>query len=614
MRLRRLVLLFWLLPACGGGGGGGGPPDPPPTPYADLLESGLALAAAFPDAAAIGQRVLYPVSEIEMQADLNGDGDMLDRVVHELDVATDTTANLGLAVVGTILTSNLHLAFLVPEAGQGGTDLNGDGDTGDAVWYVYVPGAAAGVGTRINTAVATPATGLGGAGTRGGFVLLESETAQAADLNGDGDMLDVVGALFDGATLTVSPVIAGPQAPATPLVARNGRVLMAVAEAAAGATDLNGDGDATDIVLHVVDFNLGTPTFTRIGFPSGRAVANHPYALTDNAAVYFIDEMANGAIDFNLDGDTTDAILAVFDIAGGTGEATPITPALPTLAVAGDPQRGLGAGQARVLVGVSETANGATDLNADGDSTDSLLGWIDTTPGNQFTLNLVLLPLAQRPLRVDGTRGLFAVTEFGIGFTGADLNGDADANDSVLHMIDTVTNTTINLGVAIGSIDLAGTDAFVGVTEAAQGGTDLNGDTDTGDTVLSYFDLSDALPAERRLGVVAWSLTMFRLSPTELRVAMLMPEGQSANFNDLNNDGDTLDNFVELFAFDPTQSPPGPLTKTPFFAGIASLGTTAPLRAGNDVFVFPGAEVSAGADLNADGDQFDTALRYCRIR
>jgi hypothetical protein len=389
---------------------------------------------------------------------------------------------------------------------------------------------------------------------------------------------------------------------------------MAVDEAAAGGTDLNGDGDATDFVLHVADFNLGTPTFGRIAAPSGRAVANHPYALTDGAAVYFIDEMANGAVDFNLDGDTADAILAVFDIAGGTGEGTPTTAALPTLAVAGDPLRGLGTGTARALVGVSEAANAGTDLNADGDATDTLLAWIDTTPGNQFALNLVLLPLAQRPLRIDGTRGLFAVSEVGIGFTGADLNGDTDINDSVLHVIDTATGTTINLGVAIGSIALAGTDALVGVTEAAQGGTDLNGDTDTADTVLSYFDLADAVPAERRLAVVAWSLSMFRLSPTELRVAALMPEGQSANFGDLNADGDTLDNFVEHFKFDPTQSPPGPLAPTPSFAGIASLGTAAPLRAGNDVFVFPTSEVSAGEDLNADGDQFDTVLRYTRIK
>ena len=94
---------------------------------------------------------------------------------------------------------------------------------------------------------------------------------------------------------------------------------------------------------------------------------------------------------------------------------------------------------------------------------------------------------------MDGNLVVFGAFESRQGNT--DMNGDGDALDRVLHIHDTVTATTVNLGQA--------TDGFVNppdgnllsflVKETAQDNTDLNGDGDVGDMVLHVADLSIAV-------------------------------------------------------------------------------------------------------------------------
>lgn len=610
--MRRLFPLL-LLCACGGGGGGDDPPDPPLPPYAETATTGLAVANSYPNATSLGTLVFAAVSEGEMGVDLNNDGDLLDSVIHRVDTAAVTAQSLGLAVVGGILVSDAHVAFLVSEVGQAGTDFNADGDFADLIWFVYDPARPLGGTNPLNTAVAAPFAG-NSAGTTGGFVLLESEAAARADRNGDGDQSDIVPRVFNGATFAMSALLAPAYATATPIVARNGRVLYAASEAAQGVS-LNGDADLSDFALHAIDFAPGLPTLVRIGGGvTARAVANHPFALTNNAAVYCIDEAGDGALDLNNDGDTNDAILAVFDLATGTGETLPFTPAIPSFAVPVATPVGIGVGGTRAVLAVSE-AGQKRDINNDFDQIDSILAWVDTTAPATLHLHASVALATQTPA-IDATRGLIAVSEGASGFQGTDLNSDGDKSDAVLHLLDTATapGVVTNLSLATATFRVSGADALVGVDEAAQGGGDLNGNSNPTDIVRFYIDLADAVPQPRGLGIVTTSDTLFRFSAQEVRIAAVLPEGQSGTYGDLNGDGDTMDSALELITLNPSLQPPPFVSPTPFFAAECSAGIAQPLRTGPGTFVFPGSEAMANADLNGDGDLLDTVLCVTTIQ
>ena len=87
-----------------------------------MVEGNTALAVAFED----GQ-------------DLNGDGDMSDRVVHIVDGATGTAWNSGLAVRSSTYVYDLSedfAAVLVNELSMGDVDLDGNGSTNDDVLHL----------------------------------------------------------------------------------------------------------------------------------------------------------------------------------------------------------------------------------------------------------------------------------------------------------------------------------------------------------------------------------------------------------------------------------------------------------------------------------------------
>ena len=83
------------------------------------------------------------------ETDLNGDGDTFDDVLFVYDAAKNRVIETGLAAVhgiGRDVSSFLFVVppavlgdtvvFLVHEPAQGLTDLNGDGDTFDAVFFI----------------------------------------------------------------------------------------------------------------------------------------------------------------------------------------------------------------------------------------------------------------------------------------------------------------------------------------------------------------------------------------------------------------------------------------------------------------------------------------------
>jgi len=567
-----------VMPACGGGGGGGNREQqgPPPPAFSTTLETGLAIGSGIADIAIVDGYALVPVVEVEQGIDLNGDGDTLDRVAHLLEIASNTSTNLELAIRGPVTANGVKFAFLVSEGDQNGTDLNGDGDTSDSVWHIFDPALATGQDNPLNLAFATTTLGTPGAGIEGGFLLVVSEAAQGTDLAGDGDTNDEVVLAFG--TLD----------------------------------DFNGDGDTTDLVLGAVVFHQAgaPPIYIPVGPGSPRAVVPGAWALTDSFAVYLIDEAGAGNTDLNGDGDTQDGILAVFDLRSASGEHMPIDTSIGLAPFAADPTIGFGVSAERVLFGIDENQQGI-DINKDQDTADAILAWIDTAnaPGVAHSTGLTL---GSTPLLIDGTIGLVTVSEAASQLVvGIDYNLDGDISDQVAFRIDTTSApaTLTNLGRATLSTALLGTDAILGVSESAQSNQDFNGDTDRDDIVPFYADLSRPTPGFASLGTSAHGQVMLRTATEGLRLGVLVPEQPLTSRADVNGDGDSTDNALLWVDIDASGTPPRVLSPTPFVIGIAGFTRNAPLPVNARTLLFESSEIMARRDLNGDGDSNDTVLR-----
>lgn len=438
----------------------------------------LGLASPGQNVAADGNLVAFTVSESEQgNADLNGDGDTNDDVLHLLDVPTGKITNLGLAVVGPPAVHGHRVVFAVSESGQSGKDLNGDGDAADPVVHVY----DASTGTLTNLGLASTGKLLA---SQNLISFTVNEASQGhTDLNGDGDATDYVLHVYD--PTTDSTINLGLALWNGLTFASDGNlVTFVVSESQQGGTDLNGDGDIGDEVVHV--FNAATMTTTNLGVAQAEQISGAPGrpSVSGNLVVFPISESAQGKTDLNGDGDTSDSVLHVYDVATGTltNLRLALFPGPPAVSVDGK----------LVAFSVYESAQAHTDLNGDGDAFDMVEHVYDAATGTVTNLKLASLGL---PV-VSGNLVAFSVSEFLQGFT--DLNGNGSPFDSVVHVFDARTGTTRNLR-------LASTDAFspstltlngkllaFPVPEFLQGNLDLNGDGDAFDFVLHALFVSSS--------------------------------------------------------------------------------------------------------------------------
>ena len=482
--------------------------------------------------------------------DRNGDGDGNDMVLAVHDGKTGTTTNLGLAV-SLVLNDGRWIAFLVGEAAQAGTDLNGDGDVADMVLHLYDS-----VSRQVrNTGLAAPS----GFSLVGGRVAIRvSESAQgASDLNNDGDTTDGVLHLYDAATGTTENVGLA----AAPRVYDDGRfVSFAIPEVEQSARDLNGDGDTRDSVLHVLDTGNGSVANV------GRAVSPSALQVAAGRVAFDVYEPHQSA-DLNGDGDQFDVVADVYEAA--TGTLRDLRLASGGFAVELD--------DTAAAFAVSESGQAGTDLNGDGDAADSVIHLLRTADGTITNTRLA----SNAPLSVRA--GLIAalVNEEQ---QGADLNGDGDAADFVAHVIDVAAGSTRNLGLAGLSHVLGEGVAAVNVPESGQGGVDLNADGDANDAVIHVYDSSTQLLTN--LGVAT---RLIRVSGK--RFAFDVDEaGQAAT--DLNGDGDARDLVAHIFLAAAQPPPPPPAVVLGFgragelhvgvaaFSGRAGPRGTVTVRAG----------------------------------
>jgi cysteine-rich repeat protein len=270
-------------------------------------------AAAFLRPEAAGPTPKLPLcpsgSLIDGAPDLNGDGDTEDEVVH-LWPGSGPVRNLRRAAREIALTDRL-LAAIVPEAAQGGRDLNGDGDAVDGVAEVNILGR----GWRN---LRRAADSIAASGSLVAF--LTPEAAQGGTpLNGDGDALDRVLQVFDlDAGNGAGRVTNVAQAAEEFVLGRNGLIAFRTLESSQGERllDPRDPGPATRGVLQVYD------AAAKRVVNSGLAVVpcaleacdpRVPYLVLKDTVRFLAFEADQGR-DLNGDGDQADLVVQVLNV------------------------------------------------------------------------------------------------------------------------------------------------------------------------------------------------------------------------------------------------------------------------------------------------------------
>lgn len=318
-------------------------------------------------------------------------------------------------------------------------------------------------------------------------IAVEAPRTAEGDLTGDGDARDTVLAVLDvdsGASTDLCP--------ATLARTAAGRVAFLRPEDAGptpalphcpdgvvvgGLPDLNGDGDASDRVVH---FWSGTGPVTNLG------LAARDLALSEHWIAALAVEAAHGGLDLNGDGDASDDVVHVHPAGGGSWL---------NLGQAAD---ALGVSASLLAFSTPEAAQAGADLNRDGDAEDRVLQVYDASVAPGQVVNLG----QQAQEFVSGDAGLVAFRTNEARQGGTDLNGDGDATDDVLQVYDHATGSVLNSGQAARPCLLEACDPRAPyrvlddtvrfLTLEAEQGEDLNGDGDTMDLVLQVLNVRRA--------------------------------------------------------------------------------------------------------------------------
>lgn len=468
---------------------------------------------------------------LELSEDLNGDGDLGDFVLHVYDGRERRVHNFALACFGDYTPPSLTLkdgllAFYVDEEAQGHTDFDGDGTAIDVVphavrldtarWKVRRIGLAA---NRISPSKMTNSGRL--------VAYLASEMYADVFLNQDGDKLDEILQVFDsetGETVNLGYNVLF-------LEADGPNLALGVLEQEANQ-DLNGSGHFSGYTLHVYEADRGV--LRNLGLDLG-----YPFVFQDGIIAFPVSENAQRQ-DLNADGDQGDTILHVHDVrTGGTTNLGLPEPPGPGL--------GIQLGDDVVVFPVREN-QGTGDLNGDRDTIDIVLHVHDRTTG--ITRNLQLAVGGRIPGSGAYEYGLGQLTGSTLAFYvyehaqhEADLNGDGDSEDMVLHVYDPDTGAVQNLRLAAdrSTMDLSVGDGFVGffVNERAQG-LDLNGNGLIGGIEANapfFYDL------ERRRAFMSPVVGKL-LATGEKQLVYLLEERYM--WSDYNGDGDFKDLVLQI--------------------------------------------------------------------
>jgi len=217
-------------------------------------------------------------------ADLNGDTDTRDDVVevHRTSDLPGVWTNVGQAA-DTLEVAGGLAVFITPEASQG-AKLDGDGDKSDRVLQVY--DANSGNLTNTHQPAEEFVVGSERVACAGG-PLIAFRTHEA-------DLCDVPIDTSDNATCTVTPLPAG---------------------CSLSTCDLDGDGDCCNDVLQVYAKGLGVINTHQGVIPCGLEACDPrlPYRVFGSKVKFLTVEKYMGS-DLNADGDRSDVVLQQFDV------------------------------------------------------------------------------------------------------------------------------------------------------------------------------------------------------------------------------------------------------------------------------------------------------------
>lgn len=233
---------------------------------------------------------------------LNTDDDLADNVV-ALWRGDGLPENLGLSARSIALDGG-WLAALVSETEEG-MDLNLDGDTADLVPHVYNLSAR----QWTSLAVAADEIRLNG----GQLAFLSPEGNEGLDLNGDGDTMDHVVHVYDAESGLLNPLgVAAEEL----VVGPTGIVAFGVSESGQGDTVLNNDGDTADHVLHIYTPETRSVVNTRQAITPCRQQACDPavpYRVLRHSVRFLTFEREQGQ-DLDGDGDAEDLVLQTINV------------------------------------------------------------------------------------------------------------------------------------------------------------------------------------------------------------------------------------------------------------------------------------------------------------
>lgn len=237
-------------------------------------------------------------------------------------------------------------------------------------------------------------------------------------------------------------------------------------------------------------------------------------------------DAADGAADLNRDGDTADVVLRAFDTA--TNRVRGICPATQ-VSVAGQTAAFLRPEAAGEMTGCPR----GPDLNGDGDAADAVIQ-LARPDGTVTNLGRAASAVALSPTWIAAL-----VSE--ADDDARDRNGDGDAKDQVVVVQPAASATAsgwIELRQAADTLAVTGDVIAFLTPERQQGARDLNGDRDVDDRVLRVYDgatrtLLDLRQAAEDM-VVGATLVAFRTR-------------ESAQGEDLNGDGDLADDVLQVY-------------------------------------------------------------------
>lgn len=412
------------------------------------------------------------LDEVSNGRDLNGDADSTDDAVLALLDGTITTGEIrstekaldddsGPFRARRTTTSDWQVGFLVSEAQQGNTNLN-------------LPGS---------------------------FAPNWQPTQCVADA--DADTNDNVLHFLRFAAWNADPLVAPVRN--TGLVGKdkiaiaNGFIATISAEADEGGCDLNQDGDAFDDVVRWTQIVTGTDPILPLTLATNlRALSSlpggtHSLAELDSRLVISVSESDD---DFDIDGDgDTDKELLGWLSPANSSTPWDFTHGSNNSSFVGASWMNENRERSRLLVAYQESVNNEQINSTDTDSTDSVPTFADFSGSTLFFPGVAIALRADNAgMRLGKNQCFYRVSEAA---DNRDWNGDTDKTDYILFATNVNDGVSRNLGI-LNNIARSAADfdaespvgaAFL-AEEALAGptGADLNGDGDTLDLVVRFFN------------------------------------------------------------------------------------------------------------------------------